>query len=363
MSNHPFPRRARRVAGAAGLTVGLAAGGYGVASAASGTTTTTPPAGASASGGGSTSGTGAPGAAALPSGRPGRSGFPGGAGRKAFGRGGGTITAIAANAITVAGPGGEKHQVLTDSSTTYHRDGQAAQRSDLAVGERVAVRPVRPATPPAAGTLPASSPITAADVDIISPSMQGTVDTVSGSTITITDGQGFQRTIHTSGGTTYDLGGQPASAGDVKAGERVFALGTVDADKTDLDATKISVILPRAAGIVQSVAGGTITLTEPGGATQKVTTTPSTVYRSNGATASASDVKVGDFLVATGQKQADGSIVATTVTFGSKPQPPGGPGPGGGWGPGGPGRFGPRGAGPDGPPDATPGAPPGTATA
>jgi|GEM_PF-2049469 len=77
MSNHAYRgahRQAtrqplRRVAGAAGLAVGLAAGGYGIASAASGTSTTTTP----------TTTPGAPGAPEQPHrGLPGMPGMPGG---------------------------------------------------------------------------------------------------------------------------------------------------------------------------------------------------------------------------------------------------------------------------------------------
>lgn len=356
MSSNGHGRRAKRWA-AAGLTFGLAAGGYGIASAASGqsgSSSTSAPCGSPSSGANSPGGPAAGGGKMhVPGGHEGPWGEgPWGHGH---GRAGGTITALTDTSITLSGPDSQTHQVLTDASTTYHRDGGAATRADLAVGERVAIRPTRP---PGAGDQPASgnsssapSAITAADVDILSPSMRGTVSSVtpggSGSTIVITDIEGFARTIHTSSATVYRVGDHAGAAGDVKPGERIAALGTIDADKTDLDATKVTVVLPHVSGVVRSISGNTITLNGPGGASRTITVNGATTYSSAGKSASLSDVKNGDVLTATGQLQPDGSLVASSVTFAPAPAP----GAGGwghearrdGWpeGPGGPGDAGP----------------------
>jgi len=58
---------------------------------------------------------------------------------------------------------------------------------------------------------------------------------VNGSTILITDRDGFTRTIKTSGSTTYGAGITASPA----PGTRVHATGTVDADGTSLDATTV----------------------------------------------------------------------------------------------------------------------------
>lgn len=68
------------------------------------------------------------------------------------------------------------------------------------------------------------------------PHLAGTVVSASGGTITITDREGFQRTIHTNGSTTYADGLTATPA----AGTKIFAEGTVDADKTSLLATRIA---------------------------------------------------------------------------------------------------------------------------
>jgi hypothetical protein len=79
-----------------------------------------------------------------------------------------------------------------------------------------------------------------------SPHLEGTVQSVSGSTILITDRDGFTRTIKVSGATTYsdNLTSSPA------VGTAISAEGTVDADGTSLDATKVG------AGHTGGAAGG-----------------------------------------------------------------------------------------------------------
>ena len=67
------------------------------------------------------------------------------------------------------------------------------------------------------------------------PFLVGTVVSASGNTITITDFQGFRRTIHTSSSTTYEDGLTATPA----AGTRIYAVGTVDSDKTSLKATRV----------------------------------------------------------------------------------------------------------------------------
>jgi hypothetical protein len=68
------------------------------------------------------------------------------------------------------------------------------------------------------------------------PILFGTVKSVRGTTILITDLQGFTRTIITSATTTYKDG----LTADPAAGTKLIAVGTVASDGTDLDATTIS---------------------------------------------------------------------------------------------------------------------------
>ena len=66
---------------------------------------------------------------------------------------------------------------------------------------------------------------------------------VSGNTITITDRDGFHRTIHTTADTEYGDGVSASPAADT----RIFAIGTVDTDKVSLLATRIEVAPERPA--------------------------------------------------------------------------------------------------------------------
>lgn len=77
-----------------------------------------------------------------------------------------------------------------------------------------------------------------------SPHLAGTVVSASDGTITITDFEGFQRTIHTSSATTYSDGLTATPA----AGTKIVAEGTVDSDKTSLKATKIAKMPDRPEG-------------------------------------------------------------------------------------------------------------------
>ena len=67
------------------------------------------------------------------------------------------------------------------------------------------------------------------------PHLIGTVTAVSGSIITITDRDGFSREIKVTGSTTYADG----LTAIPQVGDKIHAEGTVDSDKTSLDATTV----------------------------------------------------------------------------------------------------------------------------
>jgi hypothetical protein len=76
------------------------------------------------------------------------------------------------------------------------------------------------------------------------PFLAGTVVSASGNTITITDVQGFRRTIHTTSATAYADGLTATPA----AGTLIYAMGIVDTDKTSLKATRVGKVPDRAEG-------------------------------------------------------------------------------------------------------------------
>lgn len=74
------------------------------------------------------------------------------------------------------------------------------------------------------------------------PHLDGTVTAVAGSVVTITDHDGFRREIKLSGSTTYRDG----LTATPKVGDEIHAEGTVDSDKTTLDATAIGLMTEHA---------------------------------------------------------------------------------------------------------------------
>jgi len=244
MEESSYKRRLVRLGGASALAIGLAAGGFGVASAA----TSTP--GTSSTGGQSANSQSAPpGPGAGFRGGPGGHDGPGGPGGPGHGPGG-IVASIGTNSFTIKHDDGTTQTVNTTSSTTYERDGQASTASALAVGQHVGVRPTGPPPAPPSGSstdaaAPSSTPITAAEVDIMDPSIHGTVQSVNGNVVTVVDDQGFWRTVNVSASTTYTNNGQSATQSALTTGAKLVAFGSVDADHTSLDATTVAVNPPR----------------------------------------------------------------------------------------------------------------------
>jgi hypothetical protein len=198
-------RKNKKVGTAAAVAAGLIAGGA-VAATASGAATATPhrpPMG------------GAP----LAPGRPG-------------GPPGGVLTEVTSTSITVKAPDGSTHAYAITPATTVEKGHEAASASDLAVGERVMVRPETPGSS------------VAAEVEIAVPHLAGTVISSGSSSIVVADRDGFYRTINVSGSTTYKKGSSSATLSDVTTGEFVMAEGTIDDDHVALDATTVEIGRP-----------------------------------------------------------------------------------------------------------------------
>jgi large repetitive protein len=255
-------------------------------------------------------------------------GFGGGSGialddPHGFGGGGGgaTVTAIGNGSITVSNRSTKSTTYLTTSSTTYTVDGTPATPSDVAIGDSVNVRlPFTPHSWATSGgtttTTTAPATPTALAINVVLPELGGRVDAVNGSTITLVDAQGFWRTVDTTGSTLYLKSGQNTQASAVNVGSDVTAIGTIDSDHTDLDASRINVILPTVGGKVTGVSGPAITISSFSGTSQVINTQSSTVFTSGKSAGSLGDVKVGDFISATGTKGSDGSVEAVKVEIG-----------------------------------------------
>ena len=335
-----------RAAVAASVVCGLAAGSYGVASAASShgavarsaSLATAPSPVSSSSSTPSTT---------LPAGRLPRLGGPSGfgyfgagrGGAAAFGRGG-TITGFSATTITVETEFGASVTVTTNSSTTYSEGGKKVDRSALATGEEVMFLPAaRPAT-----SSPSSSTVVSAVV-IVLPHVSGKVLSVTpggnGSVVVVTQEDGLNVTVNTSPATTYEEAGQPAPSSDLQAGDVVSVTGTLSSDHTQIDATTVQIILPSVSGRVTDVSGTTITITVFNGTSETVTTDSGTVFRDKTGTTTIASVAKGDFVQAFGTPGSGNSFAAVTVYVGPLTSAaPAFPGGGGGPGPFPFGRFG-----------------------
>lgn len=118
----------------------------------------------------------------------------------------------------------------------------------VAVAQAAAPAPSSPSATPSATPSGSPSGSAAPGKDAPrerTPRLAGTVVSASGGTITITDFQGFQRTIRTSGDTEYSEGLTATPA----AGTRIVAEGTIADDKTSLDATRVSALPDRPEGL------------------------------------------------------------------------------------------------------------------
>jgi hypothetical protein len=162
--------------------------------------------------------------------------------------------------------------------------------------------------------------------------------------------------------TAYTEAGRSTTASSVTAGLQIVAVGTLDTDQTDLDASSVQIVLPEAEGAVTAVSGTTITITErsPGsssGTSVQLSTDSSTTFTVQGTTPGAStagslsSVKVGDQILAQGTPGSSATFAALSVTvldrsagtghFGRHGGPAGGSGGGGFGGPGGGGSAAP----------------------
>jgi hypothetical protein len=195
MTVKPGRRRVLRLSIlASGAVLVLAIGSYGIAAAVTTSApavTSTPTVPVHNGDGPGARGFGGP----RPGGFGGAGGFGAGAGSTAP-AGSQIVTAIQSGSLTVAGAEGSARTVVTTTSTRYTVDGTAASASALAVGDKVTIEPVHPSdTGESNSTTAPGATATAADVNVILPELSGDVTALTSNAITLTDAQGFWRTI------------------------------------------------------------------------------------------------------------------------------------------------------------------------
>jgi hypothetical protein len=263
-----------------------------------------------------------------------------------FGRGGmrGVMRGEMGNAITITAIDGSKLALETENGwtrtidatgATVTKDGEAAAVADLEVGDTIVFRETRNAD----GTY------TTTAIVVVQPHVAGTVASVSGSTVTVTGRDGSTSKVVLTSSTTYQLAGEAATKDAVVAGSQIVARGTLASDGT-LTASSVDVAPAGSAGTVKEKGTSSLTLTTRDGSTVVVKVTSSTTYQVAGVSSpTLADIDVGDVVMASGTRNADGSLSATIVRSHAAGElgGPGGPGgmPGDGFG-----RGGMRGGGP-----------------
>jgi hypothetical protein len=152
-----------------------------------------------------------------------------------------------------------------------------------------------------------------------------TIASISGSNLSLKTDDGWTRTITPTSTTTITKAGATITVSDLEVGDQIVFSQTKQTDGTyTIDA--IRVILPSVGGQVSAVGSSTITVTQRDGTSATIHVDSATTYQVDGVTtATLSDIKVGNFVMAQGELRTDGSLDASQVTSGFR----GGPGRGG----------------------------------
>ena len=151
---------------------------------------------------------------------------------KATGHGFGhvTISAIDGSKVSLATDDGWTRTITLTASTTITRGGAAATAADLHVGDTVRFRQQRETD--------GSFTITA--VDIVLPQVVGTIQSVSGDTVTLLGRDGATVTVHLGATTVIRVRGvEKATAKDLAAGLVAIVVGEKRADGS-IDATGVA---------------------------------------------------------------------------------------------------------------------------
>jgi len=203
---------------------------------------------------------------------------------------GGYVTIVTPTSVTVQlWDGATKTYSLT--GTQYTEGKLPSTWASLVVGDRVRVQ------------TSSTDPTTATLINIELAELFGKVTAKTGLAITITDPQGFSRTILTSLTTTFTVGGVPGTLASVNVGSKIVAQGTIDANATTLDALSVEVgtsgttgttgTMNTIHGVVTSFTSGTVTVLQKDGTSTPFTLTTSTTFKDDGATLSSSDLATG----------------------------------------------------------------------
>ncbi len=216
-----------------------------------------------------------------------------------------TIASISGTKIGLRTADGWTRTIDVGAGTKIFLGKEAATLGDLKVGDDVRMRQKRNAD----GTF--------SIVSLTVPAAQagGKVTAVSATTITITRRGGGTTTLTVNASTVYRQGGADASKADVKIGSTITAQGK-PGSITAFTATVVRISLSRLSGEVTAKTANTVTVKQRDGTSVVVHVDADTrflVRGLKGAKATLADVAVGNRLVATGIRRADGSLDAVAI--------------------------------------------------
>lgn len=139
-----------------------------------------------------------------------------------LGRGGVEITAIDGSSVALKTVDGWTRTIQVTSSTQITKGGDTIALSDLAVGDTIRFRQQRNA----------DGSFSVTRIDVVLPTVAGTVTAKTGSTITIKQRNGTSVTVHVDGSTKFRVQGVTgtASLSDVTVGMGLIANGEKNAD-------------------------------------------------------------------------------------------------------------------------------------
>jgi uncharacterized protein DUF5666 len=147
----------------------------------------------------------------------------------ALGFGGVSITAINGSNLGLKTEDGWTRTIAVTSTTTITKGGQTIALGDLSVGDKIRF----------SQTKNTDGTFTVTAIQVVLPSVAGTVTAKTAATITVEGPDGSSVTIHVTADTTYEVAGvTTAGLGDVAVGMRLVAVGTLNTDGS-LDATAV----------------------------------------------------------------------------------------------------------------------------
>lgn len=143
-----------------------------------------------------------------------------------------------------------------------------------------------------------------------------TITAISGSNLSLETADGWTRTITVNSDTTFEKAGETIALSDLEVGDQVrFRQTKQDDGSYTIDS--VAVVLPHVGGEVTAISGSTITVEQRDGTSATINVTADTTYVVDGdEDAALSDIAVGDFVVAEGTENSDGSLTASRVGSG-----------------------------------------------